>query len=125
LVRPCLRKIDVQGYELDVLNGAGAVLDSVDQILVECSFTELYLGQRLAGDIVCHLLERDFEFAGLYNPAYDRTQSPKHLLQADLLFSKAPLRSDQSERVDSGGTYSTAVRQASDRIFTRPPGGHG
>ncbi len=89
LARPCLLKIDVQGGELDVLNGASTTLDSIDQILVECSFTELYLGQPLAAEVVCHLFERDFEFAGLYNPAYDQTDRPKRLVQADLLFSRA------------------------------------
>jgi FkbM family methyltransferase len=88
VARPCLLKIDVQGNELDVLKGASGMLDSIDQIVVECSFMELYLGQPLAGDIVCHLLERDFEFVGLYNPAYDQTNRPKRLLQADLLFSR-------------------------------------
>lgn len=88
LTRPGLLKIDVQGGELDVLRGASRTLDSIDQVLVECSFTELYLGQPLAGDVVCHLLEHDFEFSGLYNPAYDQTDRPKRLVQADLLFSR-------------------------------------
>ncbi|MBA3630569.1 MAG: FkbM family methyltransferase [Actinobacteria bacterium] len=88
LARPCLLKIDVQGSELDVLSGADTALASTDQVLVECSFVELYLGQPLAGDVVCHLLERDFEFSGGYNPVYDRERRPKRLVQADLLFSR-------------------------------------
>ena len=89
LARPSLLKIDVQGGELDVLNGASTTLDSIDQILAECSFTELYLGQPLAGEVVRHLSEHAFELSGLYNLAYDHTDRPKRLVQADLLFSRA------------------------------------
>ena len=55
---PCLMKIDVQGYELEVLQGAEKLLPSVEFLLVECSFTELYLGQALAGEVVAYLHQR-------------------------------------------------------------------
>lgn len=38
--RPCLLKVDVQGGELEVLNGAEVVLAQVDVAYVECSFVE-------------------------------------------------------------------------------------
>ena len=52
LPRPCLLKIDVQGNELEVLRGAVGTLDLVDEILVECSFVELYRGQARAEEVV-------------------------------------------------------------------------
>ncbi len=58
--RPCLLKIDVQGAELDVLHGAGAALDAVDEVFVEGSFTELYAGQPLVHEIVSYLAARGF-----------------------------------------------------------------
>lgn len=47
LGRPALLKLDVQGYELKVLAGAGAVLDQVDAIVLEQSFERFYEGQPL------------------------------------------------------------------------------
>jgi len=40
-------KVDVQGYELEVLKGAARVLQRVSYILVETSFVTLYAGQPL------------------------------------------------------------------------------
>lgn len=86
LKRPCLLKIDVQGFELEVLRGVGALLDDVDEILVECSFTELYTGQPLADEVTCYLLTHGFRLGGVFSPVYgDR----RRCLQADLLFSRA------------------------------------
>jgi FkbM family methyltransferase len=47
LAGPTLLKLDVQGYELKVLAGAGAVLDQVDAIVLEQSFERFYQGQPL------------------------------------------------------------------------------
>jgi len=44
---PALLKIDVQGFELEVLKGR-SMLDRFSCIYVECSFMELYKGQALA-----------------------------------------------------------------------------
>lgn len=60
LVPRVLLKIDVQGSELDVLRGAEAVLDAIDEILVECSYVPFYEGQPLAGEVVAHLEARGF-----------------------------------------------------------------
>lgn len=84
-LRPCLLKIDVQGAELDVLNGASSVLGAVDAVLVECSFVELYRGQALAGEIVDALHGRGFLLTALCSPVADRSG---RVLQADLLFER-------------------------------------
>lgn len=47
LSRPTLLKLDVQGYELKVLAGAGAVLHQLDAIVLEQSFERFYEGQPL------------------------------------------------------------------------------
>jgi FkbM family methyltransferase len=83
--RPCLLKIDVQGNELDALRGAGAGLEHVDEILVEVSFVELYTGQALAGDVIHHLVEHDFELVDVYGLA---RAADGTALQADLLFRR-------------------------------------
>ena len=84
-LRPALLKIDVQGAELDVLNGASGVLEAVDSILVECSFVELYRGQALAGEIIDALHRRGFHLTDLCLPVADRSG---RVLQADLLFER-------------------------------------
>jgi len=85
LVGPTLMKVDVQGAELEVLNGAARVLGSVDELVVEASFTQLYRGQALAGEVVAHLGRAGFELGGCFNAAVDRRG---RFLQADLLFSR-------------------------------------
>ena len=43
-----LLKIDVQGFELDVLQGCEDILNRFSHLYIECSFIELYEGQALA-----------------------------------------------------------------------------
>ena len=45
LVGPIFVKIDVQGYELEVLKSCVNIINQFDYIYVECSFIELYNGQ--------------------------------------------------------------------------------
>ena len=57
-----LLKIDVQGYEFEVLKGCGSLLDRFKFIYCECSFVELYSGQSLANEIIGFLQSRGFKF---------------------------------------------------------------
>lgn len=83
--RPVLLKIDVQGYELEVLRGAGEELDHVDEILCECSFVELYTGQALAAEVIAHLAARGFVLANVSGIV---TSAEGQQLQADLTFRR-------------------------------------
>ena len=85
LSRPTLLKIDVQGLELDVLRGAGERLDLIDEIFVECSFTELYEGQALADEVIAFLLARGHRLVGVYGTSQSAGGGS---LQADLLFRR-------------------------------------
>lgn len=51
LPRPVLLKIDVQGFELEVLKGATGMLPHIDAVYVEASYVELYEGQALHEEI--------------------------------------------------------------------------
>jgi FkbM family methyltransferase len=82
---PCLMKIDVQGCELEVLQGAEKLLPKVEHLVVECSFTELYLGQALAGEVVAYLDERGYDLTGIYGLKRDRLG---FCLQADFRFQR-------------------------------------
>jgi FkbM family methyltransferase len=83
--RPALLKIDVQGFELQVLAGSEDVLDGFDWIYVECSFVELYAGQAFADDVIAWLRERGFALRGVYHMAYD---AAGNAVQADFLFAR-------------------------------------
>ena len=85
LARPNLLKIDVQGYELEVLQGSEHVIHLIDDILVECSFAELYVGQPLADEVVCYLRPKGFELAGVFSVARDEAG---RCLQADFHFRR-------------------------------------
>jgi FkbM family methyltransferase len=81
--RPCLLKIDVQGYELEVLKGAEGLLDLIDAAFVEVSFAPLYRGQAEPSEVVALLADRGLRMAGLFNQA----NGPNgEAVQADFLF---------------------------------------
>ncbi|MEK9661584.1 MAG: FkbM family methyltransferase [Alphaproteobacteria bacterium] len=82
---PALLKIDVQGFELEVLRGAEALLDAFDWIYVEASWVALYEGQALAGEVEAFVTAHGFALAGTYN----RTDAPDGSpVQADFLFRR-------------------------------------
>lgn len=52
LNKPALLKIDVQGGELDVLQGSDDLLDCFEVVYIECSYVKMYDNQPLFADIV-------------------------------------------------------------------------
>jgi FkbM family methyltransferase len=82
--RPLYLKVDVQGFELNVLRGATKILPLVDFLQLEVTFKMLYKKQPLFEDIYDYLHSRGFEFGGLI----DSLISPKNgvILQSDALF---------------------------------------
>jgi FkbM family methyltransferase len=86
LSRPCLLKVDVQGYELEVIEGAEDLLEGVDELLVECSFAELYEGQPLAAEVVAFCAERGFSLVGVFSLVHDASG---RCLQGDFLFARS------------------------------------
>lgn len=80
-----LLKIDVQGYEMNVLQGCEDVLQKFSHLYIECSFIELYEGQALAHQIIAWLEERDFVVSSVHNLYYGKNGLA---VQGDFLFSK-------------------------------------
>jgi len=78
-------KIDVQGYELEVLLGASELLSRLSYIYVECSFVHLYKNQATASQIIKFLGVNRFILNGIYNVSYDVGGVA---VQADFLFIK-------------------------------------
>lgn len=84
--RPVLMKLDVQGYENFVLNGAQQTLKLTDYILCELSFVPLYEGQVLFDDIYRQLISAGFRYSGQIAELRDPRSS--RVLQADGLFER-------------------------------------
>jgi len=82
--KQALLKIDVQGFELNVLKGGVKLLEQVDYLFLEVTYHTLYKGQPLFGDIYEYLNKRGFDFAG----NLDTLTSPENgaILQSDALF---------------------------------------
>ena len=81
---PVLLKLDVQGYELRVLEGAVKTLSHVDWIITEMSFKPLYQNQALFDDVYQWLLKHRFKFAGIMDSLISPLDGS--FLQADGMF---------------------------------------
>ena len=78
-------KIDVQGYELEVLKGCKGVLDKLLYIFLEFSFIELYDGQAFASEVIDYLQKNSYVVNGVYNICYNQNGEA---VQGDFLFKK-------------------------------------
>jgi FkbM family methyltransferase len=85
LPTPAMLKLDVQGFELEALRGCESLLNYFEWVYCECSFVELYSGQKLAWEVIEWLFARDFCLMGMFNPAYDDCGQA---VQADFLFRR-------------------------------------
>jgi FkbM family methyltransferase len=83
-------KLDVQGFELEVLRGATAMLEQVVLVEAELSLAELYGGQPLYREVIDHLDARGFDLVGL-DPHYSDPRTG-YLLQMDGLFARRQAR---------------------------------
>jgi FkbM family methyltransferase len=84
LQKPYLVKIDVQGFELEVIRGGTKILKDAEVILVEVSFRHLYEKQVLFDDVYQYLVSIGFMYAG----NLEQLISPNHheIVQADAIF---------------------------------------
>lgn len=82
LPAPDLLKIDVQGYELEVLKGAETCLSRAKAVLAEVSFRQFYESQCLFHDVVSFMAQRGFWLSAVgHGIALGRP-----LIQCDALF---------------------------------------
>jgi FkbM family methyltransferase len=92
---PQFLKMDVQGYEFEVLLGAKSTLSKIEVILAEVNFIDIHKGVHLVGDVVSILSESGFvayDICGLHRRPLDRA-----LWQADFVFVQrdGALRADK------------------------------
>lgn len=85
LVAPALLKLDVQGFEMDALQGCESLLRYFDWVYCECSYVEFYSGQKLTDEVVGWLAAKGFQATGSFNHIRDRDGN---IVQADFLFRR-------------------------------------
>jgi FkbM family methyltransferase len=79
-------KIDTQGFEKNVLDGAQGILQAVDLVQVECSFVPLYGQALLMEDMIAYVRQMGFDPIETMPAFYHRDSG--HLMQADILFAR-------------------------------------
>lgn len=61
LIAPILLKLDVQGFEKNVLEGASVLLEKIDYLVLEVSFIPMYEGEPLFDEMHTYLKEKGFK----------------------------------------------------------------
>lgn len=80
---PEIIKLDLQGYEKEALEGASEFLQSVEFVLLETSFYELYDGQARFPETNKFMEERGFELFNIYDTY---TDEDGRLVEFDVLY---------------------------------------
>jgi FkbM family methyltransferase len=83
---PDLLKLDVQGFEMEVLLGARRTLPTVRWVLLETAFTKLYEGEMLFSEYHSYLSGLGFRFVGPVGFLADPATSV--ILQMDALYER-------------------------------------
>jgi FkbM family methyltransferase len=96
IARPALLKVDTQGAELLVLEGAAGILDQIDVIILEVSFHQFRQGAPEFNDIVVRMNELGFACYETLEGHYRALDNA--LAQVDLVFvpNDSPLRQNKA-----------------------------
>lgn len=82
-----LMKLDVQGYELEILKGGKRVLQNTQAVLMEVSLLDIHKGVPLIREVINFMYEYDFVVYDICSVSARRPLD-KALWQTDLLFVK-------------------------------------
>jgi FkbM family methyltransferase len=83
---PMLIKIDVQGYERQVIRGGAKTVRLAAVLVVEVAFTALYEGQCLFPEVYDDLRSAGFEFTGMLGNSFH--PGTGQILQGDAVFMR-------------------------------------
>ena len=88
---PDLLKLDVQGYELEVLRGAETLLRHAEVVILEVSLLGIHVGVPLFAEVVAFMAQRAFRVYDI--PSFFRRPFDDALFQVDLIFvaERSPL----------------------------------
>lgn len=93
-------KLDVQGYELEVLKGAKESLPRLSGIQAELSLVPLYEGGPLWREVIDQIEGSGFELRSLETGFYDRRTGEVLQLDGTFIPAKDPRASDRSRRAE-------------------------
>ena len=109
---PYLVKVDVEGGELRVLDGAPRVLEQAELVLLEVSLFELVPGSPLLHDVVAYMHERGFVVYELYGGHVRPLDGALAMINLAFVRDAGPFRREQTyatpaqfERLLSGWGY--------------------
>lgn len=91
---PYLLKVDVQGGELDVLDGAGETLKNTELLILEASFLPFFDGAPLFHDVIAYMKAKGFVVYDIFGLSHRPLDGA--LAQADIILvgEDSPLRAD-------------------------------
>ena len=84
ITSPQLLKLDVQGYEVEVLKGATRILAHTEVALLEVSLIEYNAGSPLFAEVIACMSNAGFAAYDICG--YARRESDRALFQVDMLF---------------------------------------
>jgi len=93
--RPCFLKIDAQGYELEILQGAAETLQQTDAVLLEVALIEINEGAPLLHEVISFMHCAGFVAYDIVE--FHRRPLDRALNQIDIIFVRptSPLISDK------------------------------
>ncbi|MFV8345496.1 FkbM family methyltransferase [Flavobacterium sp. ZB4P13] len=86
-----LLKLDVQGYELEVLKGGEITIKGIDYIIIEANLEELYSNQPSFTEMNDYLISKEFELLGMLD--FNLGNKNKYI-EVDLLYRKKQNNND-------------------------------
>jgi len=102
-VQPDVLKIDTQGYELEILRGAGKLLDGTLAVELEVEFAPLYQDQPLFSELDTFMRSKGFDLIGIRRTFWRRnaTQSAHggQLVHGDALYVKHGLKPSEKSKL--------------------------
>jgi len=99
-VARCLVKLDLQGAEMDALDGAGADLAKCELLEVELAFEPVYEGQSTALFVLEQLAQRGFDLVGVAPNTLDPANG--HLVEIDALLARRHDGADAARSFEPG-----------------------
>ena len=86
LQKNILLKIDVQGFEMEVLKGSKELIENISILIVETSFQKLYKNQPLFHEVYQYLVNKNFIYHGNFDQMLSTING--EVLQSDAIFIK-------------------------------------
>ncbi|MCA1702732.1 MAG: FkbM family methyltransferase [Actinobacteria bacterium] len=99
--RPTLLKLDVQGFEIEVIAGASTTVNAVDAVLVEVAFARTYEGQPFFDEIHARLIGDGWALDG---PLEARREGNR-IVELDCLYTMPHGRLPTARMLGAGVRY--------------------